>query len=50
MQQGKDLRAGWTAARKGSGASGVPGDGPVLNRRSMIKALGLGAAGIAVPG
>src|SRR5437773_8342521 len=53
MQQGKDLRAGrnhWTAAPKGSGASGVPGGGPVLNRRSMIKALGLGAAGIAVPG
>jgi len=52
MQQGKDLRAGrnhW-AARKGSGASAVPGDGPVLDRRSMIKALGLGAAGIAVPG
>ena len=53
MQQGKDLRAGrnhWTAARKASGASGVLGDGPVLNRRSMMKALGLGAAGIAVPG
>ena len=52
MQQGKDLRAGrnhWTAARKASGASGVLGDGPVLNRRSMMKALGLGAAGIAVP-
>ena len=53
MQQGKDLRAGrnhWTAARKASGTSGVLGDGPVLNRRSMMKALGLGAAGIAVPG
>ena len=53
MQQGKDLRAGRnhrTAARKASGASGVLGDGPVLSRRSMMKALGLGAAGIAVPG
>ena len=50
MQQGKDLRAGrnhWTAA---SGASGVLGDGPVLNRRSMMKAVGLGAAAVAVPG
>src|SRR6202035_1144927 len=53
MQQGKDLRAGrnhWTATRKASGASGVLGDGPMLNRRSMMKGLGLGAAGSAVPG
>jgi hypothetical protein len=52
MQQGKDLRAGrnhWTAARNACGASGVLGDGPVLNRRSMMKAVGLGAAAIAAP-
>lgn len=52
MQQGNDRRSGrnhWTAAPKASGALGGLGDGPVLNRRSMMKAVGLGAAAIAAP-
>src|SRR6185437_10180789 len=39
----------WTAAPKVSGGPGGLGDGPVLNRRSMIKAVGLGAAALAAP-
>ena len=50
MQQGKDLRAGRNHRTAAGKASGVLGEGPVLGRRSMMKALGLGAAGIAVPG
>ena len=52
MQQGNDQRSGrnhWTAAPKASGAPGGLGDGPVLNRRSMMKAVGLGAAALAAP-
>ena len=53
MQQGKGPRSGRnhrTVAPVTSTAPEAPGGGPVLNRRSMMKALGLGAAGIAVPG
>ena len=53
MQQGKGPRSGRnhrTVAPVTSAAPEAPGGGPVLNRRSMMKALGLGAAGIAVPG
>ena len=53
MQQGNDLRSGrnnWTGAPKASAAPGGLGDGPVLSRRSMMKAVGLGAAAVAVPG
>jgi raffinose/stachyose/melibiose transport system substrate-binding protein len=53
MQQGDDLRSGRKHRRatpKTSGTPGVPGGGPVLSRRSMMKAAGLGAAAVAVPG
>ena len=53
MQQDDDRRLGGnhrTAALKASGVPGVLASGPVLNRRLMIKAAGLGAAAIAVPG
>jgi raffinose/stachyose/melibiose transport system substrate-binding protein len=53
VQHGNDLRSGpnhQAAAPKASGAPGVLGGGPVLNRRSMMKAMGLGAAAIAGPG
>src|ERR1700745_2469812 len=53
VQQGNDLRSGrnnWAGAPKVSAAPGGLGDGPVLSRRSMMKAVGLGAAAVAVPG
>src|SRR5690242_20900117 len=53
MQQGDDLRSGRKHRRaipKTSGTPGVPGGGPVLSRRLMMKAAGLGAAAVAVPG
>jgi raffinose/stachyose/melibiose transport system substrate-binding protein len=53
VQQGNDLRSGrnnWTGAPKASAAPGGLGDGPVLSRRSLMKAVGLGAAAVAVPG
>jgi raffinose/stachyose/melibiose transport system substrate-binding protein len=37
------------AARVASAAPGFPGGGPVLNRRSVMKAMGLGAAAMAGP-
>src|ERR1700688_3693280 len=39
-----------TAHTSPGGGPGTPGGGPVLNRRSMMKALVLGAAAIAGPG
>jgi len=53
VQQGNDLRSGrnnWTGAPKASAAPRRLGDGPVLSRRSMMRAVGLGAAAVAVPG
>ena len=57
MQRGNDPRSGRnhrtaavTPPEGGSEAPGGIGVGPVLNRRSMMKALGLGAAAIAGPG
>jgi raffinose/stachyose/melibiose transport system substrate-binding protein len=55
VQHGNDLRSDTnhrTAAPKASGAPGGPGGlgpGPVLNRRSMMKAMGFGAAALAGP-
>lgn len=43
MQQDNDVRSG-------PNHQAAAGDGPVLNRRSMMKAVGLGAAAIAGPG
>lgn len=59
MQQDSDLRSGRnhrTAAPTAPGGPRVPeppeatGGGPVLSRRSMMKALGFGAAALAGPG
>ncbi len=59
MQQDSDLRSGRnhrTAAPTARGGPRVPeppeasGGGPVLSRRSMMKALGFGAAALAGPG
>jgi raffinose/stachyose/melibiose transport system substrate-binding protein len=53
VQQGNDLRSGrnnWTGAPKASAAPGGLGDGTALSRRSVMKAVGLGAAAVAVPG
>jgi raffinose/stachyose/melibiose transport system substrate-binding protein len=59
MQRDNDQRSGRnhrTAAPTAPGGPGVPepsgasGGGPVLSRRSMMKAVGLGAAAIAGPG
>ena len=44
MQQDRAQRPG------SSGQAAAPAGGPVMERRTLMKALGLGAAAIAIPG